>query len=174
MKPKIILFLIAAIISSCNRYYMPVKSTVSTADAIRSAKAEGRYFILRDSMFTYSMKDVMLNSDNETVLCILESVPREHQTYILAKGRNYHFNKATGKENILKEVHLFSNQLIATAGNSQAVIPLSAINRVEEINYDERRTRRQHRTVWLATAGTIILAGLGLAAAAGSAMASGF
>jgi hypothetical protein len=160
--------------SSCNRYYMPVNSSLSIPEAISKAKAENRYFILRDSMFKYAMNNVELTESRESISCVLESLPSEHKTYVNAKGRNFYYNKSKGQDIVLKEVHLFSDHLIATGGNTQAIIPVSAITGVQEINYDKRRTKRQHRTAWLATAGGVVAAIALASMAVASSLASSF
>ena len=154
---------------------MPVKVAAGTADAIKKGKSEGRYLILRHPTFTYSLEDVEVSDDNESVSCTLASVPVEHFRYVNAKPKQYNFSKSRGEGVVLKEMHLYTDRPIAMVdGYSRVVIPLTTINKIEEINYDKRRTKRQHATVLIATAGTVV-AGLALAAmAVGSAMAASF
>lgn len=172
MRATVGLFFLLAMCTSCTRYYHP-SSLAQSTETIRKANSSGKFFILRDSAFTYAMDSIEVDTASNSISAHVGTVPSNHLLYIEAKNKkDYSFGKR--QSDVLNEVHLFSDKIVSTPGSGRTIIPLSTISKIEEINFDKKRTKKQHTTVWLVTAGGILLLGLISAAAVGSAVGNAF
>ena len=151
-----ILLVMLAIASGCSRFYVPSSSNLSHNDAIRKAKSENRYFILRDSLSAYSLTNVEVDDEKNIISCSVDRVSPEHMVYLNAKKNKYTYSKDKGQDVVLNELHIFSSKLISTSGTGKIEIPLLSVSRVEEINYDAQRTKKQHKRVWLISGGIVV------------------
>src|SRR5215204_2578893 len=151
-----ILLFMLAITSGCSRFYVPSSSILSHNDAIKKAKSENRYFILRDSLSTYSLTNIEVDDEKNIISCNLDKVPPEHMVYLDAKKKKYTYSKNKGQDVVLNELHIFSSRLISTPGTGKTEISLLSISRIEEINYDAQRTKKQHKRVWLISGGIVV------------------
>ena len=145
-----------AITSGCSRFYVPSSSILSHNDAIRKAKSENRYFILRDSLSTYSLTNIEVDDEKNIISCNVDKVPPEHMIYLNAKKKKYTYSKNKGQDVVLNELHIFSSRLISPPGAGKTEISLLSISRIEEINYDAQRTKKQHKRVWLVSGGIVV------------------
>jgi hypothetical protein len=151
-----ILLGILATISGCSRFYAPSSSILSHNDAIRKAKSENRYFILRDSASTYSLTNIEVDDEKNIISCNVDKVSPEHMVYLNARKTKYTYSKNKGQDVVLNELHIFSSKLISTPGTGKTEISLLSISRIEEINYDAQRTKKQHRRIWLISGGVVV------------------
>lgn len=152
----VILLFTLAIASGCSRFYVPSSSNISHNDAIRKAKSENRYFILRDSLSAYSLTNVEVDDGKNIISANLDKVSPEHMVYLNAKENKYTFSKDKGQDAVLNELHIFSSRLIPTPATGKTEISLLSVSRIEEINYDAQRTKKQHKRVWLITGGAVV------------------
>ena len=152
----VILLFILAIASGCSRFYVPSSSNLSHNDAIRKAKSENRYFILRDSLSAYSLTNVEVDDEKNIISGNLDKVSPEHMVYVNAKKNKYTYSKDKGQDAVLNELHIFSSRLISTPATGKTEIPLLSVSRIEEINYDAQRTKKQHKRVWLISGGAVV------------------
>ena len=142
--------LLIIVLSGCNRYYTPVRSTQSIPEQIKTSLAKGRYFILRDSASSYGMDRVELNDNKGLVSFELVTLPKVHTRYTMASApRNYFFKYDQPDSVVLREVHLFTKQRFPAEMNTRSDIPLSAIDKVEVIEFDRKKTRKQNLLVGL-------------------------
>ena len=151
-----ILLFMLAIASGCSRFYVPASSNLSHKDAIRKAKSENRYFILRDSLSAYSLTNVEVDDEKNIISCSVDRVSPEHMVYLNAKKNKYTYSKNKGQDVVLNELHIFSSRVISTSGTGRTEIPLLSVSRIEEINYDAQRTKKQHKRVWLISGGIVV------------------
>ena len=151
-----ILLFILAITSGCSRFYVPSSSILSHNDAIKKAKSENRYFILRDSLSTYSLTNIEVDDEKNIISCNVEKVLPEHMVYLNVRGKKYTYSKNKGQDVVLDELHIFSSRLISTPSTGKAEISLLSISRIEEINYDAQRTKKQHKRIWLISGGIVV------------------
>ncbi len=138
----IILFL-----TSCNTYYKAVQTSVDNtaqkALVIDSLKLQNRYFILLKGSQAFCMKDISLDAKQQTLKCILDTIPPYHQLYLS--------NKNTGKFNYYKADPLSSTVLSetliyirsdTTAVLGQYSLQLNNIQKIEIIEKDKKRTTK--------------------------------
>lgn len=150
-----ILLFILAITSGCSRFYVPSSSVLSHNDAIRKAKSENRYFILRDSLSTYSLTNIEVDDEKNVISCNVDKVLPEHMVYLNARKKKYTYSKNKGQDVVLNELHIFSSRLISTPGTGKTEISLLSISRIEEINYDAQRTKKQRKRILLISGGIV-------------------
>ena len=150
-----------------NRFYMPVRTTSNTIEAkestLKKLEQEDRYFILRKGAYSYAMSNVMLDETKMELTADLGSVPAIHRLYIQNKHTNFRYSKGKKQQVVLKEVHLYSNDNTSIDTSKQFTLPLANIEKIEVLEFDERRTTNSY--VW-GTIGTTLGVGLAILAIA--------
>ena len=150
-----------------NRFYIPVRTTSNTIEAkestLKKLEQEDRYFILRKGAYSYAMSNVMLDETKMELTADLGSVPAIHRLYIQSKPANFRYSKGKKQQVVLKEVHLYSNDNTSIDTSKQFTLPLANIEKIEVLEFDERRTTNSY--VW-GTIGTTLGVGLAILAIA--------
>jgi hypothetical protein len=96
------------------------------------------------------MERVELNDNKRVVSFELVSLPKIHTRYTTASApRNYFFKYDQPDSVVLREVHLFTKQRFPAEMNTRSNILLQAIDKVEVIEFDRKKTRKQNLLVGL-------------------------
>ncbi|MGE5107210.1 MAG: hypothetical protein ACM3H8_06680 [Sphingobacteriales bacterium] len=139
----ILLITVCIIIFSCNSYY---KASVANKkpETIDSLQLNNRYFVLRSGESSFYMKGVKLSSDKQTLQCILDSLPPEHQLH-LSKGirGNMRYKNTPAQLPVLNEVHLYIAQdNLIKAGDY--TLTLDKVQKIEVLEKDRKRTTNSY------------------------------
>lgn len=167
----ILLVLIAA---SCQRFFMPVKSTANTSSEKATYIAGNqldKYFILRQGSSAYAMKQIVVDKEKNALTCVLETVPPEHRLYLNPRNTKYTYKEAKDEESastgnrvkapVLKEVHIYIKEEVPAVLNQQITIMLDQINMIEVLEHDRSRTTSSYVLGGVGLGvGAIVLAGV--------------
>jgi hypothetical protein len=136
--------------SSCSSYYMainaPVKNISEKAATVQQLKNENRVFILRNGAEAFLMTDLFINEKENTVQCLLDTVPVEHRLHLTngRKGKMKYYKGGSepgdnGDKDVLNEAHLYidSDSSISTGMYTTS---LTNIRQIEVIEKDNQRT----------------------------------
>ena len=141
MKPSIVILLIL-ILTGCSRYFTPVNSNTPSNTTIQKFIDEDRILILRDGKYVYEMSNVHLAGDD--ISCHLQKLPRLDISHN-SKGKIYYNYKRQEPDSvILKQVHLFTAQKLTDGSVTEKIIPITSISKVEELQFDKKKTTRAH------------------------------
>ena len=108
------------------------------------------------------------------ISCNVDKVSPEHIVYLNANKKNNTYSKNKGQDVVLNELPIFCSRLISTSGTGKTEISLLSISRIEEINYEAQRTKKQDKRVWLISGGIVVGTVLVFALAAAAIAATAF
>jgi len=156
----------------CNRYFKPVVLHTPTAEtkqaSLKKLNTENKFFIIRNKDHSYAMKNLVLDGAHMAINASLREIPKGHHLYINATNDTYSddtYNddtyrvpaQGTPEVELFQEVHLFVNDTTSLDITHPFVLPFSAVEKIEVIENDKKRTTNSH--VW----GAICIAlGVGL------------
>lgn len=145
----------------CATFYKPVSVDSGTSEKsikIITEQTSKKYFILRQGVYNYAMKDIHVDSDSETLMAILTPVDSIHMKYIHASM--FH-NKFKSTDNlVLQEIHIYSKLSSPPDISKVFSLPLDQIEEIELIEYDQKRMKKQMLTVIGVTVAVGLVAGL--------------
>ncbi|MES2649202.1 MAG: hypothetical protein V4717_20155 [Bacteroidota bacterium] len=146
----------------CNRYFKPVVLNTPTAEttqaSLKKLSNQNKFFILRTKDYSYAMRNIVFDETSMTMKGIISELPVEHFLYVDAIGNKYKIPKRGNAEySLLEEVHLFVTNSTQIDTLQPFVLPLSAVERIEVIEKDAKRTTSSY--VW-GIAGVTLGAGL--------------
>lgn len=111
---------------------------------------KNKYFILRHGRGNFSMKNITIDQEHQTISFIPDTLPITHQVYTRRSNNNLQYKSGKGEREVLNEVHLFSNTPQAIEVGKTLTLPLNTIEKIQVIEFDSGRTT-----------GSYILGGLG-------------
>ena len=145
---------------SC-KYYKPITKDAyndQTKDSsLRSLNAQGRYFILRKGLYSYSLSDLVLDANKMTLTGKPGPIPRNHSVYVLHQEKKpYKYSKSRGEAAVLTEAHIYTADTAEIDTSSLYTLQLSEVKKIEMIEFDKKKTSGN-------TTGAIIAGVLGAA-----------
>ena len=162
--------LVFAITVTCSCNYYTTKSLTAdnrTATKLDSLNKLDRYFILHNGVQEIHMNEPVVSEDGKSLLFKPDSLKPEHKLYVQRgeKGKKRYKNRDPLQYNVLKEVHVYSNDSSSsiTAGR----LPLAQIKKIEVVQHNETRTGITNVAIGMAT-GAVVVIGLVAIALAGS------
>lgn len=148
---------------SCQRFYLPrvapAASTDEKSNTITEAKRNERYFILRSASGNYQMTNIQVDQQSQTMTAQLHTLPEAHKHYIRF-NKAYRYQKSKGEDAVLNEVHIYTKGSQALDTAQAITLPLSAVEKIEVIEFDKGRTTVSY-----------VLGGVGIAVGAVAVMA---
>lgn len=146
----ILLVLFSFMISGCFFKQIVTNGTRNLVDAVtlQQLNNEGKFFILHIGTEVKEMK--MKNITNETVFAEITDLPKGYYLYTRKDPNSNFVLKRIYKENILREVHLYSDTAL-TLNNPELILPISVFKRVDVYKFNKA-----------ATTGNYIWSGVGL------------
>lgn len=137
--------------TGCNRYFKPVAVDAPTVEtkkrSLQELNIEGKVFIVRNSRQAYAMKNLAFEENQMAIRGALVPVKEGHRLYLDAIDDKYKIPKKGRPEDaLLKEVHLFVSDTTTFDTTGVNVLPLSAVEKMEVIENDGKRTTRSY--VW--------------------------
>lgn len=157
MKPSTILLLVI-LLSGCNKYFKPVNTSVPSADLLEKNIRDGRTFFVRDNTFKYSMSDVKISAGRDTISGNVKRMSRDNASRGARKKVYYHYKSSIPKAVVQNHVYLFTDENLA-GNNSERQIAISSLNKMHDLQFDQRKTTRSH-----VGTGVGIFVGVGLVA----------
>src|SRR5688500_18960643 len=148
LKFPFVVLSISLIIAGCQNYYKVnknIKNNTLSKEQVLDSLKDDRYFILRSGDNAWHMKNMLLNDDQKTLTCILDSVSYLHKLHF---GLGYKGNMRYKKSRldhiqVLNEVHLFIPEDGAIASGSYS-LPLDKVQKIEVIEKDKARTTNSY------------------------------
>ena len=145
----LIAFSAILLLYACHNYYkaspVPMGILTERAATVDSLRLTERYFILRNGSESFYMKNAILNADQKTMDCILDTLPFYHQLH-LVNGHNGKMKYQKGNNMdlmVLNEVH-FHIQPDNTAALGHYTLQLDKIQKIEVIEKDKKRTTNSY------------------------------
>lgn len=135
----------------CNRYFKPVILNTPTPEtkqvSLKKLSTENKFFIIRKKDQSYAMKNIVLDESNMAINASLTEIPNGHHLYADAIEEKYKIPKKGKPEDaLLQEVHLFVSDTTPLDITHPFVLPLSAVEKIEVIENDKKRTTSSY--VW--------------------------
>ncbi len=171
MKKLLTIIIILFAFASCNNYYKAVTANQPVPTSIvETMKMKDKYFILRDDLKAFAMKNILITEDKKNIQCTLETLPAMHKLH-LTNGRDgdmkYRTTKITDDDEtlVLNEVHVY----IIPGNNSDTgsfTISIANIEKIEILEKDKQKTKRSHAVGTAVAIGVSVIAVAGIAAAA--------
>ncbi|MDB5276905.1 MAG: hypothetical protein JWR61_1860 [Ferruginibacter sp.] len=138
-------FVTIILLTACQNYYkasqVHLAAPTNRSTVIDSLKQSERYFILRSGNDAFYMKNPMLNADQKTMACILDSVPFYHQLLLInGTNKNKKYKKGDPLNSmVLNEAHFYISQDNGAALGTYT-LQLDSIQKIEVIEKDKKRT----------------------------------
>ena len=162
--------IVTVIIISCHNYYKATATRSSSASekaaVTDSLSHTNRYFVLRNGSQSYYMKNIVLSEDKKTLNCILDTLPGNHQLYLVNGRKGKHQYRKSDLEDlaVLNEVHFYIQPDNST-GFGNYTLQLDKVQKIEIIEHDKKRTTNSYVIGAIGiTVGAILLAGIIVAA----------
>ncbi len=144
-----IAFAAILLLNACHNYYkaspIPIDILTERAATVDSLRLTERYFILRNGSESFYMKNAILNADQKTMDCILDTLPFYHHLH-LVNGRNgkMKYRKDNNMDlQVLNEVHFYIQPDNAAAPGHYK-LQLDKIQKIEVIEKDKKRTTNSY------------------------------
>lgn len=124
-------------ITGCQTYYK-VSPGSNSPEVIAQMQEENKYFILHEGDKVWHLRDLVLNEDQMVITGALDTLPADHQYYKTTKPEHgTRYKPSQGHPTY--EVHLYIREHIEQ-DNSQVIVPLQAIEKVEVYDKDSGAT----------------------------------
>ncbi len=168
MKKLLTAILLVSAFSSCSNFYkVIVTNGPATPKGIEDLKKQQKYFILRDTARAYSMNNISVSPDGQSVQADLTSIPDQHMTYLWRpKGEKPKYDKMN-EPYVLNEVHLYMLP-DSNMAPGHYTLPLKNVQATEILQKDVARTSRNHIAAVLITVGGIAVLVGGIVLATGA------
>jgi Tfp pilus assembly protein PilE len=140
-KGKIILSILLActIGSGCFQHYYKTNTRLQVDTTfLKNLKAENKYFIVHADTVIMGMQDAKLV--NQQLEATLVKLPKERVDYSHPKINEVNAVKAKHQANTFNEVHIYTGEYVSS-GQTQVVLPVSTINKIDVYGPDEKTTR---------------------------------
>jgi hypothetical protein len=120
---------------------------------------DGRTFVLRDRLSTYSMTNVKLSPGRDTISGNIKKLSGSIATPGNRKKTYYHYRSRIPEEVVLNNIYLFTGKTIEGA-DSDIQVKINSLNKMHDLRFDRGKTTRSH-----VGTGVAIFAGVALVAA---------
>lgn len=135
--------LVALLVLSCQRFYLPVASPSANAAekerTIRENNQLNKFFILRHGSGNYAITRVEVDQQNQQLKGQLRPLPYEHTVYT-SNLKGYRYSLSKGEGVVLNEVHLYMPGKEALDTTQVVSLPLDSIQKIEVVQHDKGRT----------------------------------
>jgi hypothetical protein len=129
-------------ISGCFlKYYKVTKPPEATAAAEIAAKSSTRYFILHQGGEYFRASNIKVDQQNKLITLKVEQLDLAHASYI-NKPEKRTYKKSN--ENIITEIHLYSNDSTKHSFGDTFSLPLSKLMKVEILEKNKGATTANH------------------------------
>lgn len=158
MKPYTITAIFFISLTSCNRFYTPVKIEKPATEVITSAIADNRMIVMHDSSGAYDIYNIRFKEDS--INFITGKIEGFKKLYSKRRTKvNYYYTGHRKREAIKKEIHLFTSYPVTKQLNNETLIPLASVNKAEELVFDKKKTTGRHVGTAVILAGAAVIAG---------------
>lgn len=123
------------------------------AQNMSTPQYENRYFILRNGSNAYNMSNILVSEDRKSISCHLDTLSQDHMLHLVnGRGGKLRYKPAKPEAAVLNEVHFYIHMDTAARLNSDYVLQLDKVNKVEVIEKNQGKTTASY-----------VLGGLGIA-----------
>jgi hypothetical protein len=150
MKLLLVALAIALLLTSCNRYYMPLNVTAPASETVKKFISENRHFILRDSTFVYEIHEMVYDDSTQTISGQLRRISKLRTVHVSSPSKKNYYYVPTRHDSLVRnEVHLFTSETLTNVFDAPVSISVSKIHKIEELKFNRKKTTNNHILVGL-------------------------
>ena len=144
-----------------NFYKATPASSAELTQNMSAAQYNSRYFVLRNGGDSYHMSNVIVSEDRKSISCLLDNLTSDHLLHLANGHGNLRYKKKRAEQAVLNEVHLYIPTDTAVRINSNYVLSLSKVQKIEVIEKNKGKTTASYILGGVGIAlGTLFIAGI--------------